>query len=54
MKPVGDLVLPCNTFRMLVDFEVNQSNVKVTVTVNMLIYRPNLNWIITRHRIDPS
>ena len=35
-----------------IDFEVNWSKVKVTVTVNILIYRPNLVWMITRRRID--
>ena len=35
------------------DFEVNRSNVKVTVTVNMFIYGPKpVRMIITRHRID--
>ena len=35
-----------------IDFEVNWSKVKFTVTVNILIYRPNLFLMITRHRID--
>ena len=33
-------------------FEVIWSKVKVTVTVNILIYRPNLVRMISRHRID--
>ena len=33
-------------------FDVNWSKVKVTVTVNMMIYRPNPVWMKTRHRID--
>ena len=35
-----------------IDFEVNGSKVKVTVTFNMLTYRANLVQMITRHRID--
>ena len=35
-----------------IDFEVNWSKVKVTVTVNILMYRPNFVRMITRHRID--
>ena len=35
-----------------IDFEVNRSKVKVTVTFNIWTYRPNLVRVITRHRID--
>ena len=35
-----------------IDFEVNWSKVKATVTVIMLIYGKSLVCIITRHRID--
>ena len=33
-------------------FEVNRSKVKVTVTINILTYRPNFVRMITRQRID--
>ena len=35
-----------------IDIEANRSKVKVTVTFNMLTYRPNLVRMITRHRYD--
>ena len=37
---------------ILIDFEINLSKVKVTETINMLVCRSNLVWMITRHEID--
>ena len=42
---IGVLMIP-------IDFEINLSKVKVTETINMLVYRLNLVLMITRHGID--
>ena len=35
-----------------IDLVIKLSKVKVTETVDMLVYRPTLVWMINRHGID--